>query len=100
MADELKPAYLIAGGDRPKVDRAVDRLRSRFAPDAVEVLRAETTTGEEAVAACNALGLFAGEGRLIIVRHVDSWKAADAKAVGQYLTAPAPATTLALRRGR
>ncbi len=27
MADELQPAYLIAGSDRPKVDRAVARLR-------------------------------------------------------------------------
>ena len=32
MADELKPAYLIAGTDRPKVDRALERLRRRFAP--------------------------------------------------------------------
>ena len=37
MADELKPAYLIAGSDRPKVDRAVARLRARFDADAVEL---------------------------------------------------------------
>jgi hypothetical protein len=42
MADDLKPAYLIAGGDRPKVDRAVDRLRARFEPDAVELHDAPT----------------------------------------------------------
>ena len=37
MADELKAAYLIAGTDRPKIGRAVARLRSRFAAGAVEL---------------------------------------------------------------
>ena len=58
MADELKPAYLIAGTDRPKIDRAVDRLRGRFEADAVELHDAAELTGDDAVAACNALGLF------------------------------------------
>jgi DNA polymerase-3 subunit delta len=96
MAEELKPAYLLAGGDRPKVDRALHRLRSRFAPDAVELHDAAETTGEDVVAAANALGLFAGDGRLIVVDGVEAWKADDAKAIAAYLKAPAPATTLAL----
>jgi len=96
MADALKPAYLIAGTDRPKIDRALQRLRARFDADAVDVHPAGETSGDDAVAACNALGLFAGEGRLVIVEGVESWKAADAKAVAAYLQAPAPATTLAL----
>ncbi len=95
MADELKPAYLIGGTDRPKVERALQRLRARFAPDSVELHAAADTTGEDAVAAANALGLFAGEGRLIVVQGVESWKAPDAKAVAAYLDSPAPATTLA-----
>ena len=99
MADELKPAYLIAGSDRPKVDRAVDRLRRRFADDAVERHAAAETTGDDAVAACNALGLFAGDGRLIVVDGVEAWKAADAKAIAAYLKSPAPDTTLALVAG-
>jgi len=99
MADELKPAYLIAGTDRPKVDRAVDRLRRRFAPDAVEIHAAVDTPGADAVAACNALGLFASDGRLIVVEGIDEWKAPDAKEVADYLKAPAPATTLALVGG-
>ena len=65
MADELKPAYLIAGTDRPKVDRAVARLRARFEADAVELLDAAETTGDDAVAACNALGLFGSGDRLV-----------------------------------
>jgi len=99
MPDELKSAYLLAGTDRPKIDRALDRLRRRFSPDAVELLSGDDLQGEDVVAACNALGLFAGEGRLIVVDGVDEWKAADAKAVAAYLKAPAPATTLALVAG-
>ena len=98
MADDLKPAYLLAGTDRPKIDRALERLRRRFQPDTVQLLSAAETTGEEVVAACNALGLF-GDGRLIVVDGVESWKAADAKEIGSYLKAPAPATTLALVGG-
>jgi DNA polymerase-3 subunit delta len=99
VADELKPAYLIAGGDRPKVDRAVDRLRGRFGDDAVERLAAAETTGDDAVAACNALGLFAGDGRLIVVEGTEAWKAADAKAIAAYLKSPVPGTVLALVAG-
>jgi DNA polymerase-3 subunit delta len=96
MADELKPAYLLAGADRPKIDRALERLRGRFAPDAVESLLAAEASGEDVVAACNALGLFAGDGRLVVVDGVESWKAEDAKALAAYLKQPAPATTVAL----
>jgi DNA polymerase-3 subunit delta len=96
MADELKPAYLIGGSDRPKVDRAVARLRGRFEADAVELHGASATSGDDAVAACNALGLFGGGNRLVVVDGVEAWKAADAKAVADYLAAPAPGTTLAL----
>jgi DNA polymerase III subunit delta len=96
MADELQPVYLIAGSDRPKVDRAVSRLRTRFEADAVELLDASETSGDDAVAACNVLGLFGAGTRLVIVEGVESWKAADAKAVAAYLKSPAPGTTLAL----
>jgi DNA polymerase-3 subunit delta len=99
MADDLKPVYLIGGGDRPKVDRAVARLRDRFAPDAVEVHAASETTGDAAVAACNALGLFGDGTRLVVVEGVEAWKAADAKEIAAYLEAPAPGTTLALVAG-
>jgi len=96
MPDELKPVYLLGGTDRPKVDRALDRLRGRFAGDAVEIHAAAETPGADVVAAANALALFAGDGRLIVVEGVEAWKADDVKAVAAYLKAPAPATTLAL----
>jgi DNA polymerase-3 subunit delta len=99
MADELKPAYLLAGSDRPKIDRALGRLRRRFEPDAVDLLSASETSADDAIASCNALGLFAGGGRLIVVAGVEAWKADDAKAVAAYLKAPTPATTLVLVAG-
>jgi DNA polymerase-3 subunit delta len=93
---ELGPAYLIVGGDRPKIARALHRLRARIGEESVELLTARETSGEEAVAACNALGLFGGGGRLVIVEEVERWKAPDVAAVTAYLSAPAPDTVLAL----
>jgi DNA polymerase III subunit delta len=96
VADELKPAYLLSGSDRPKIERALRRLRERFGEDAIERLSARDTRGDDAVAACNAMGLFAAGGRLVLVDEVERWKAADGKAVAEYLAAPAPETVLAL----
>ena len=48
-------------------------------------LAAEQTSGDDAAAACNALGLFGEEGRLVVVDGVDVWKAADVKAIATYL---------------
>ena len=96
MASELKPVYLLTGSDRPKIDRALRRLRSRFAADAVERLSAAEASAEHVVAACNALGLFGGAGRLVEVSDVEHWKAEDAKALAAYLTSPTPDTVLAL----
>jgi DNA polymerase III subunit delta len=96
MASDLEPVYLITGGDRPKIQRALRRLRDRVGEDAVELLSASEASGEDAVAACNALGLFSEGHRLVIVTDVDGWKSADVKAVAAYLGAPAPDTVLAL----
>jgi DNA polymerase-3 subunit delta len=96
MASDLEPVYLITGGDRPKIQRALRRLRDRVGEDAVELLSASEAGGEDAVAACNALGLFSEGHRLVIVTDVDGWKAPDAKAIAAYLGAPAPGTVLAL----
>jgi DNA polymerase-3 subunit delta len=93
---ELKPVYLLAGTDRPKVERAVERLRSHFAAEAVERLWATEASGDDVVAACNVLGLFGGGSRLVLVESVDRWKAADAKAIADYLRSPTPETVLAL----
>ena len=69
---ELKPVYVISGSDRPKIRVALERLRNRFEDGAVEVLSANEHGAEDAVAACNALGLFGGERRLVIVEDVEA----------------------------
>ena len=95
MADLLS-AYLIIGTDRPKVTRALRRLRDRVGEAATEHLSAHDASGEDVAAACNALGLFTVERRLVVVDSVERWKAADVKAVEEYLKRPAPTTVLTL----
>jgi len=93
---ELLSAYLIIGTDRPKVTRALRRLRDRVGEAATEHLSAHEATGEDVAAASNALGLFTVERRLVVVDSVERWKAADVKVVEEYLKQPAPTTVLAL----
>jgi DNA polymerase-3 subunit delta len=101
-----RPVYLITGGDRPKIDLALARLRGHFSPEAAEICSALDTPAEAAIALCNAGSLF-GDARLVVVEDVDGqrdsdnrlkggWKAADADAVAAYLNDPAPGTVLAL----
>jgi DNA polymerase III subunit delta len=96
-AEPLLPVYLLAGTDRPKHRRALSRLRDRFGAESVEILGAESATGEDAVAACNALGLFARDGgRLVVVHGVERWRKADVDAIAGYVKQPAPGAVLAL----
>jgi DNA polymerase-3 subunit delta len=97
-AEPLLPVYLLTGNDRPKIVRALRRLRGRFGDESVEQLSADSAGGPEAVAACNALGLFAGDGggRLVLVEGVERWKKADVDAVTAYLADPVPGAVLAL----
>jgi|SRR5262245_6267635 len=96
--EPLLPVYLLTGSDRPKHLRALRRLRGRFGPEAVEQLSAESASGDEAVAACNALGLFGGHGggRLVVVEGVERWRKADVDAVTDYLRNPVEGAVLAL----
>lgn len=96
MANELKPVYLIGGADRPKIQRAIRRLRDRIGDESTELLSAFDTSGTDAVGACNSPVLFGSGRRLVVVSEVDRWKAADVKAVADYLASPAPDTVLAL----
>jgi DNA polymerase-3 subunit delta len=96
VANELKPVYLLHGSDGPKIARAVRRLRERIGAESTEHVSAREASGADVVAICNSLGLFVGEGRLVIVDEPEKWKAADVKEVVSYLAAPAPATVLAL----
>ena len=93
---ELAAVYLITGTDRPKVTRALRRLRERVGDAATEILTAQDVSGEDVAAACNALGLFTVERRLVVVENVERWKTPDLKALDAYLKGPAPTTVLAL----
>jgi DNA polymerase III subunit delta len=97
-SEPLLPVYLLMGSDRPKHLRALRRLRSRFDAEAVEQLAAESASGADAVAACNALGLFggAGGGRLVVVHGVEAWRKEDIEAVAGYLEDPVEGAVLAL----
>ena len=103
---DLKPVYLLTGSDRPKIETALARLRRHFEPEAVELVSAQELSGPEAAALCNAGSLF-GDARLVVVEGIDGrrntdgrlangWRAADVKAIEEYLSSPAPATVLAL----
>lgn len=103
----LKPAYLISGSDRPKVETAVQRLRARFVAESVDVVSALELTVAEVVSLCNSGSLF-GDARLVVVTEVDGrkkednrpptggWKAADIEALATYLKSPSPSTVVAL----
>jgi DNA polymerase-3 subunit delta len=97
-AEPLLPVYLLTGNDRPKIVRALRRLRARFGDESVEQLTADSASGADAVAACNALGLFAAGdgGRLVLVEGVERWKKADVDEVAAYLDDPVPGAVLAL----
>src|SRR5215210_8873494 len=108
MADtpDLNPVYLLTGSDRPKVETALVRLRRHFQAEAIDLLSAQEASGADAAAHCNAGSLF-GDARLVVVEGVDGrrnsdgrltngWKAADVKALEEYLASPAPGAVLAL----
>jgi DNA polymerase III subunit delta len=94
--EDLKPVYLLTGSDRPKIVRAIRRLREHFPEESIETLTAPPAAGDDAVAACNALGLFAGGGRLVVVEGVETWRARDVESIGAYLSDALPGAVLAL----
>ena len=59
---ELKAAYIVSGDDRPKVERALGRLRARFDPATIE--RSVTAPPDELVANADAY-IAAGATHLI-----------------------------------
>jgi DNA polymerase III subunit delta len=102
MADAapLLPAYLILGTDRPKVRRAVVRLRQRVIDEAgsdlnVVVLDAEHDPVETFLDAAASPGLTFGT-RLLLVANGHKWKAKARQQVAAYLQDPMPDTCVAI----
>jgi DNA polymerase-3 subunit delta len=100
VSEPLEPVYLICGSDRPKVLRAVARLRSAVAAaGGSEELHDALDIDPRSVAGlCEQLGLFGGD-RLVLVSGVEIWTAEPVKLLEPYLAAPTPGTTLALVAG-
>ena len=96
----LLPAYLIIGTDRPKVRRAVARLRQRVIDEAgndlnVLVFDAEHDQVEVLLQAAESPGLTLGT-RLLLVLNGHKWKAKARQQVAAYLQDPMPDTTVAI----
>jgi DNA polymerase III delta subunit len=99
-ASPLLPAYLISGTDRPKVRRAVTRLRRRVVDEGgsdlnVVVLDAEHDSAEALLEAAESPGLTLGT-RLVLVMNVHRWKAKQRQQIVAYLQNPMPDTCLAV----
>jgi DNA polymerase-3 subunit delta len=102
MADPspLLPAYLILGTDRPKVRRAVSRLRQRVVDEAgndlnVVLLDAADVKVEEFLDAAASPGLTFGT-RLLLVTNGHKWNAKARQQIVAYLKDPMPDTCVAV----
>jgi DNA polymerase-3 subunit delta len=98
--EPLKPAYLIFGSDRPKVRRALARLRGRVEHETgsdlnVTVLDAQGLPPEAVVEAACTPGFTLGT-RLLLVVNAHHWKAAQRRLLVGYLEDPMPDTCLAI----
>lgn len=98
--EPLRPAYLICGSDRPKVRRAVARLRTRIVQESgsdlnVTVFDAEVDPPQAVLEAAANPGLTLGT-RLLLVVNGHKWRVAQRGAMAAYLSDPAPDTCFAL----
>jgi DNA polymerase-3 subunit delta len=101
----LDPVYLIVGNDRPKVRRALQRLRDRAVKESgsdINVTSVAVEGGAQAAEAVRAVldaaatpGLALGA-RVIIVTGVHHLRAGERKQLVAYIQDPTPETTLAL----
>ncbi len=96
----LKPAYLIVGTDRPKVRRAVTRLKQRVADETgsdlnISVFDADVHPAEAVLEAASTPGFTLGT-RLLLVLNAHRWKAKPRQLLAGYLSDPMPDTCLAI----
>jgi len=100
----LKPVYLIVGSDRPKVRRAVQRLRRRVVAESgsdinvasFEVESNDTAAALRAVIDAAATPGFALGTRLLVVSNAHHFKVKERKELIAYIHDPMPGTCLAL----
>jgi DNA polymerase III subunit delta len=103
-SDPLLPVYLIVGSDRPKVRRAVQRLRRHVIAESgsdinistFEVESGATGAALQAVIEAAATPGFALGTRLLLVSNAHHFKVKERKELIAYIHDPMPGTTLAL----
>lgn len=101
----LLPVYLIVGNDRPKVRRALQRLRRRAVQESGSDLNVSTFDADggppgevsrEVLEAAATPGLALGA-HVIIVTNAHAFRAAQRKELAAYIHDPTPDTVLALQ---
>jgi DNA polymerase-3 subunit delta len=97
---DLKLVYLIYGPEPVLLDRAMARLRARFADlgdleFSSDAFDAESADVDDIIAACNTFP-FDSERRLVVVRNVEKLAAGGLERIAEYAADPAPFTTLVL----
>ncbi len=102
MPDEMKPAYLLAGGDESKLTAALSRLRARAEREggagALEDFSGAPGAMPDAdalIGAIPAISLTASR-RYLLADGVERWKAAQVKAIAAALAAGTPDVTVVL----
>ena len=100
----LKPVYFIVGSDRPKVRRAVQRLRRRVIAESGSDINVAAFEAEKLTTAATLRAVldaadspgFALGTRLLLVAGAHHFKVKERKELIAYLNDPMPGTTLAL----
>ena len=102
--DPLKPVYLIVGNDRPKVRRAVQKLRRRVIAESGSDINVASFEVEKLTTAATLRALieaadspgFALGTRLLLVFNAHQFTVKERKELLVYIHDPMPGTTLAL----
>lgn len=103
MADQMRPAYLIAGTDSSKIDAARARLRARAEAEGgvggLEVFEAPESRGAPdsaaVLAAIPALSLMPSR-RYLLVDGVEAWREREQTAVAEAVSKLPPEMTIVL----
>lgn len=99
MAEQMKPAYLLAGGDQSKLSAALARLRARAEREggagALEDFSGSPPDVEALVGAMPAISLTASR-RYLLADGVERWRAAQVKAIAAALAADITDVTVVL----
>lgn len=99
---EIKPAYLIAGGDEAKIAETRRRLRARAeregGPGALELFEGEGRRAPDAEALLGSMAAISltASRRYLLADGVEAWGKAATKKVAEALAAIPPETTVAL----